>query len=51
MATILKIRKLSEKVARAFLEQRIEMGFPLLKTANKDEIVQQYRDKYLAPLK
>jgi glycyl-tRNA synthetase alpha chain len=51
MATILKIRKLSEKVARAYLEQRIEFGFPLLKDANKDQIVEQYREKFLTPKK
>jgi glycyl-tRNA synthetase alpha chain len=50
MANILKIRKLSERVARAFLEQRIEMGFPLLKNSpDREQLVEQYREKYLAP--
>jgi glycyl-tRNA synthetase alpha chain len=48
MATILKIRRLAEKVARLYLEQRIEMGFPLLETANKTEIIEQYKERYLA---
>jgi glycyl-tRNA synthetase alpha chain len=52
MATILKIRKLSEKVARCYLEQRIEMGFPLLKnSSNQNELVEQYREKFLTPKK
>jgi glycyl-tRNA synthetase alpha chain len=49
MAMILRIRRLSEKVARAYLEQRIEMGFPMLKDANKDKLVEQYREKFLTP--
>ena len=49
MAMILRIRKLSEKVARAYLEQRIDMGFPMLKDANKDALVEQYREKFLTP--
>lgn len=49
MATILKIRKLSEKAARSYLEQRIEFGFPLLKDdPNRDALVEQYREKFLA---
>lgn len=51
MAMILRIRKLSEKVARCYLEQRIEFGFPLLKDANKEEIVEQYREKFLTSKK
>jgi glycyl-tRNA synthetase alpha chain len=51
MNMILRIRKLSEKVARAYLEQRIEFGFPLLKEneAEKKTIVEQYREKFLTP--
>lgn len=51
MATILRIRRLSEKVARAFLEQRIEFGFPLLKDADKEKVVEAYREKFLTPKK
>ncbi len=49
MANILRIRKLSEKVARAYLEQRIEQGFPMLKDPQKNSIVEAYREKFLAP--
>lgn len=48
MATILKIRQLSEKIARAFLEQRIEMGFPLLPEAEREASVKSYSEKFLA---
>ncbi len=55
MANILKIRKLSERVARIYLEQRIELEFPLLdncqqKTGgqSKAELLDSYREKYLA---
>jgi glycyl-tRNA synthetase alpha chain len=51
MAHILHIRKLSERVARAYLEQRIEHGFPLLKDPNKNTVVEAYREKFLAPKK
>jgi glycyl-tRNA synthetase alpha chain len=47
MANILRIRRLSEKVARGYLEQRIEMGFPLLPEQGRAEIVETYREKYL----
>lgn len=49
MANIIKISKLSEKIARGYLEQRIEMGFPLLDSATKEETLKAYREKYLAP--
>jgi glycyl-tRNA synthetase alpha chain len=49
MANILRIRRLSERVARLFLEQRIEMGFPLLPADGREAIVEQYREKFLAP--
>jgi len=49
MANILRIRKLSERVARAYLEQRIEMGFPLLPAEGRQEVVDAYRERYLAP--
>lgn len=51
MANILRIRKLSEKVARAYLEQRIEKGFPMLKDPNKESLIESYREKFLAPKK
>lgn len=47
MANILRIRRLSEKVARGYLEQRIEMGFPLLPETGRDQVVETYREKYL----
>ncbi len=47
MASILKIRRLSEKVARAYLEQRIDLGFPLLPAEHREEMVNSYRDRYL----
>ncbi|MBX9723545.1 MAG: glycine--tRNA ligase subunit alpha [Candidatus Obscuribacterales bacterium] len=51
MKNILRIRSLSERVARAFLEQRIELGFPLLDTDDESRaaLVESYREKYLAP--
>lgn len=49
MANILRIRRLSERVARAYLEQRIEMGFPLLAAEGKEKIVEAYRERFLAP--
>ncbi len=51
MANILRIRKLSERVARSFLEQRIELGFPLLPPEGREAVVEQYREKFLAPKK
>jgi glycyl-tRNA synthetase alpha chain len=47
MANILRIRRLSERVAKAYLQQRITMGFPLLPAAGRDEIVQHYRERFL----
>ncbi len=49
MKKIMEIRKLSEGVAQAYLKQRIEMGFPLLRCEGKEKIVEEYREKYLAP--
>ncbi len=48
MANIYKISKLSEKIARGYLEQRIEMGFPLLEESHREEATKAYREKYLA---
>jgi glycyl-tRNA synthetase alpha chain len=50
MAHILKIRKLSEKVARGYLEQRIEAGFPLLPESERATTVEAYREKFLSPV-
>lgn len=47
MTHILRIRKLSEKVAKAYLIQRIELGFPLIKDGTREEMTELYRDKYL----
>lgn len=49
MKSILDIRKLSEKIARGYLEQRIEMGFPLLPADGREETTRLYREKYLQP--
>lgn len=48
MANILKIRKLSEKIARAYLLKRIELGFPLLPAEARAQAVEAYKEKYLA---
>ncbi len=48
MANIIKISKLSEKIARGYLEQRIEMGFPLLEDSQKEETIKAYREKYFS---
>lgn len=49
MANILRIRRLSEKVARGYLEQRIEMGFPLMPEGEREPAAKQYRERYLTP--
>jgi glycyl-tRNA synthetase alpha chain len=51
MANILRIRRLSERVARGYLEQRIEMGFPLLPKEGREAIVETYRERYMQPKK
>ncbi len=48
MAHILKIRRLAERVAKSYLEQRIEMGFPLLPEERREEQLSIYRERYLA---
>ncbi len=48
MANILRIRKLSERVARGYLEQRIELGFPLMAEELRQDAVNSYRERYLA---
>lgn len=47
MATILRIRRLSERLAKEYLKQRIDMGFPLLPAEKREETVAQYRERYL----
>ena len=47
MASILKIRKLSERVARAFLIHRIELGFPLLPEGEREATLAAFREKYI----
>jgi glycyl-tRNA synthetase alpha chain len=49
MANILRIRKLSERVARGYLEQRIEMGFPLMEKEGRQQVVETYRERFLKP--
>jgi glycyl-tRNA synthetase alpha chain len=51
MKTILEIRKLSGLVAAAFLEQRIEMGFPLCPEKEREALVKTYTEKYLVSKK
>ncbi len=51
MEHILKIRKLALQVALAYLEQRIDMGFPLLPEAQREEQVKIYRERYLTSKK
>jgi glycyl-tRNA synthetase alpha chain len=48
MANILRIRKLSERVARGYLEQRINLGFPLLPAEGREQVVEAYRER-MAP--
>jgi glycyl-tRNA synthetase alpha chain len=47
MATILRIRRLSERLAKEYLKQRIDMGFPLLPAEKREETTAQYRERYL----
>jgi glycyl-tRNA synthetase alpha chain len=49
MDNILKISKLSERVAKSYLEQRIKLGFPLLPEAEREAAVKLYSDKFLQP--
>lgn len=48
MASILRIRELSEKVARGYLEQRIELGFPLMPENERAAAQAAYRERYMA---
>ncbi len=45
MANILKIRRLSQSVARIYLEQRTDLGFPLLPESERPEQVALYRER------
>jgi glycyl-tRNA synthetase alpha chain len=47
MHSILRIRKLSERVARGYLEQRIKMGFPLLPESERQEAIKLYSERFL----
>jgi len=47
MATILRIRKLSERLAKAYLKQRYQLGFPLLPPGERAEAVKAYEERYL----
>ena len=47
MRNILRIRRLSERVALGYLEQRIEMGFPLLPENERVSTAASYRERYL----
>ena len=47
MDNILKISKLSEKVARGYLEQRIKMGFPLMAEDEREAAVKSYSERFL----
>jgi glycyl-tRNA synthetase alpha chain len=47
MATILRIRKLSERLAKAYLKQRFQLGFPLLPAAEREEAIKAYEERYL----
>jgi glycyl-tRNA synthetase alpha chain len=47
MATILRIRKLSERLAKAFLKQRYELGFPMLAEEKRPEAKRLYEERYL----
>jgi glycyl-tRNA synthetase alpha chain len=49
MASILRIRRLSQKIARAYLEQRIELEFPLLPQSQRVEMAGIYRERYMTP--
>jgi glycyl-tRNA synthetase alpha chain len=51
MATILRIRKLSEKLAKLYLKQRYEMGFPLLDEGQREQAVKAYQERYLVAAK
>jgi glycyl-tRNA synthetase alpha chain len=47
MATILKIRKLSERLARLYLKQRFQLGFPLLPESQHQQAMQAYEERYM----
>lgn len=51
MGNILQIRSLAERVARAWLEQRIELGFPLLPEAECEREIAAQTEKLMATTK
>ncbi len=51
MGNILRIRKLALKIALCYLEQRIDLGFPLLPEDQREAQVKLYRERYLAAKK
>jgi glycyl-tRNA synthetase alpha chain len=46
MANILRIRKLSQEVARGYLEQRYQLGFPLLPEDKRAQAVETYKERF-----
>ncbi len=47
MDNILKISRLSERVAKGYLEQRIKLGFPLLPEGEREAAVKLYSERFL----
>jgi glycyl-tRNA synthetase alpha chain len=47
MATILRIRKLSERLAKSYLHQRFQLDFPLLPEAKREAAKKVYEERYL----
>ena len=48
MAGILRMRRLSERIAKGYLEQRIEMGFPLLPADQRQQAAEAYKERFCA---
>ncbi len=46
MKTILKIRQLSEKIAKSYIIKRLKLGFPLLQTTEREQIMIAYQQKF-----
>jgi glycyl-tRNA synthetase alpha chain len=47
MDNILRISRLSERVAKGYLEQRIQLGFPLLPEGEREAAVKLYSERFL----
>ncbi len=47
MKTILRIRKLSEKIAKAYITKRLKLGFPLYQGEDKGQIISHFENKFL----